>query len=212
LIIGITNNGGNADSTTLNVSLTGLQLVSSKVDRGSGCTSDGGPASCFLDFFPGGLSATEELDVRVTSLPAAASASVSSFPAGTSTTGTWSTAPSTSATGLPPSAAPPGPIRTPEAAKSPLTDVTVPGFIVVRGKKPEMPVSVRVTKTVTLELRLLDHKGRLLASWSRIAKPGTAKLELALPPRARTPGRYTLRITTDGHAREVSVTLRAPSA
>src|SRR5262249_31687009 len=65
LIVDISNPAGNADAATLHVSGSGLQLVSAKVDRGSGCTADGPGASCVLDFFNSGLSASEELTFRV---------------------------------------------------------------------------------------------------------------------------------------------------
>jgi hypothetical protein len=87
--------------------------------------------------------------------------------------------------------------------------VTAPRIVLVRGKKPLLSVSVKLTKAAKLGLRLLDRKGRVLASWSRSAKAGTTKLKLALPAKARKAGRDTLRVTVAGHAKNVTVTLRA---
>jgi hypothetical protein len=209
LIVGISNSAGNADSATLHVSAVGLQFVSAKVDRGSGCTADGSGASCFLDFFNSGLASSEELTFRVTSLPASASASVTSSPTGTSETGTWSASAPASLT--PAATAPLTPPRTPTAAEatSALTSVKTPAAVKLGGKSPTLTVTVVLARKATLKLVLVNTKGRTAASWSRSAKAGEPKLKLVLPKKARKAGRYTLRVTVSGHTTTVPVTLRA---
>jgi hypothetical protein len=180
------------------------------VDRGSGCTPDGGGVSCSLDFFNSGLSASEDLNVRVTSLPATLTASVTSSPTGASDTGTWygaaalttpltSSTPSTLSTSA----------RAPVAAHSALSSVkaTAPPHV-ARGK-PVLTVSVRLARPAVLGLKLLDAKGRSLATWTRRAKAGATTLKLVLPPKARKVGRAALRVAAGGSTKTIRLVLRA---
>jgi hypothetical protein len=209
--VGISNTGGNADSSTLHVALSGLQLVSAKVDRGPGCTTDGGDVTCPLDFFNSGLSSSEELNVRVTSLPATLTASVSSSPTGTSETATWSGAAApTSAT--PAASTVVTPLRKPVTARSPLTLLSVKASAprhVTKGR-PAITVHVKLAKPAKLELKLLDGKGRVLTSWSKRGKQGNTVLKLALPAKARHAGHDKLGVTVaGGNTRTVPLVLRA---
>lgn len=56
---------------------------------------------------------------------------------------------------------------------------------------------------------LVNAQGHTVASWSKRAKAGSPKLKLALPNKARKPGRYKLKVTAAGHTKTVAVTLRA---
>jgi hypothetical protein len=192
------------------VSGVGLQFVSAQVDRGSGCSADGSGASCFLDFFNSGLASSEALTFRLTSLPASASASVTSQPTGVSDTGTWSaSAPfvsSPAASSSPtPTVTPPGAIV---PASSPLTSVRKPAVVHVRAKTA-LTVTVVLARKATLKLLLVDAKGHTVASWWKSAKAGSPKLKLTLPPKARDAGHYALKVTVSDHTKSVPVTLRA---
>lgn len=143
LIVAISNSAGNADSATLHATAVGLQFVSAKVDRGSGCTAEGSGASCFLDFFNSGLASSEELTFRLTSLPASASASVTSPPTGTSDTGTWSA--STPTASQPATSSPTAPTATPRTtvtASSALTSAKPPAAVKPAGKNPMLTLTV----------------------------------------------------------------------
>jgi len=71
-VVTLVNDGlQGSGSTTLTVGLpAGVSLVSSMVDRGSGCTAAGQRVTCPLDFFPAGLTQHVILNVIVTSLGA----------------------------------------------------------------------------------------------------------------------------------------------
>jgi len=208
LTVGISNSAGNADSAALHVSGLGLQFVSAQVDRGSGCSADGSGASCFLDFFNSGLSSSELLTFRVVSLPASASASVTSSPTGVSETGSWSaSAPFVSPPAIPTPPAPTPP-RATVTASSPLTSVKTPAAAKVTGRSPALTVTVVLTKGATVKLVLMNAKGHAVASWSRSAKAGSPKLKLELPKKARKAGHYELKVTVSGHTKTVLVTFR----
>jgi hypothetical protein len=106
-----------------------------------------------------------------------------------------------------PAAKPPSPMRTTVAVGSPLTSVTRPAAISLKAKKPTLTVTLVLARAAGLQLVLRDAKGHLLASWSRSAKAGTAKLKLVLPKKARKPGRDNLEITVARHAKTVPVTV-----
>jgi hypothetical protein len=197
--VGISNTGGNADSSTLHVTLSGLQLVSAKVDRGSGCTGGGADVTCPLDFFNNGLSSSEELNVRVTSLPSTLTASVSSSPSGTSETATWYGA-ATPASATTTASTVVTPLRKPVTARSPLTLLSVKASAprhVSKGR-PAITVYVKLAKPAKLELKLLDAKGRVRTNWSKGGKQGNAVMKLALPAKARRAGHDKLRVTVAG--------------
>ena len=192
LSVAVTNGGGNADSATLHLSLSGLQFVSANVDRGSGCSGDGGSVTCLLDFFNSGLSASEKINVRVTSLPASMSASVTSAPTGSSDITRWfgagrrrrrvrrsrrrrrSRDDSDRGRGA----------RGRHAAEADRALEAASGIDVVGS----------LTKAARLRFVLVDRKGHVLAKWTRRVESGTFKLSLLLPPPAKNPGTDRLRI------------------
>ncbi len=165
LAVRISNPGGNADSANLAVSFSGLSYVSAQVDRGSGCTAGGGGASCFLDFFNSGLSATELINAVVTSLPASATASVSSSPTGSSDSASWSGAGQPPATASAPVATTPfSPPRVAASVKTARLTVEVKG-------KGSVPVLRRPAKTAYAQgakvaLTARPAKGWLFGHWS----------------------------------------------
>jgi hypothetical protein len=92
-------------------------------------------------------------------------------------------------------------MRTTVAVGSPLTSVTRPAAVSLRAKKPTLTLTLVLARAARLQLVLRDAKSHLLASWSRSAKAGTAKLTLVLPEKARKPGRDNLKIMVSGHAK-----------
>ncbi len=189
VIAGISNPRGNADSATLHVSLSGLQFVSAKVDRGSGCTSDGGSGvTCFLDFFNSGLSSGEgarrsrhvaagAVDAGRVARRERASAVVCRARDGCGELGAEER----------------GEAR--DRARE--------------GEEADPRRDRRADEGGHTEARAARREGPRAATWSKTAKAGTDKLKLALPAKARKAGHDTLRVTVAGHAKSVAVTLRA---
>ncbi len=120
-------------------------------------------------------------------------------------------APATPAPFVPPAVVvPPAPTRTVAVAAVPLTLAVVRPKTVVLGIRPVLRVTVRLNRPAALSLALLDAKGRTLARWTKRFGAGARTLALALPPRARRPGSYRLRVATGALTRVVPVTFRAP--
>jgi Divergent InlB B-repeat domain/Fibronectin type III domain len=159
LVVRISNPGGNADSSNLTLSLSGLTYVSAQVDRGSGCAAGGG-VSCFLDFFNSGLSATEVINVTVSSLPATLSASVASSPTGTSDTATWTgTGPASTTAFTPPAAAAP---RVSASAKTFKLTVSVHG----KGSVTRTPSKVTYPSGTHVTLTARPANGWRFGHWA----------------------------------------------
>jgi uncharacterized repeat protein (TIGR01451 family) len=79
----VNNSIQGADRTVLTVNLpAGVDYVGAKVNRGSGCSAAGRTLTCELDFFPGKLSDTVRISVKVTAkIDLTATASVWTMPA-----------------------------------------------------------------------------------------------------------------------------------
>jgi hypothetical protein len=213
LIVSIANAGGNADSSTLDVGLTGLQLVGSKVDRGTGCSpsTDGTKASCPLGAFNTGTTAAEELDLKVVSLPASALAYMTSSPAAPTQASTWSGA--TAAASTPPAATTPptqSPAGTTGAQVPPPTLTKLKAqTVTLNTRKPAIRMSFDLANTTNLKLTLRDPQGRIVATWTRSERRGSHNLKLALPTPARKAGKDTLRVVPSGaDGRTLKIALR----
>ena len=68
----------------------------------------------------------------------------------------------------------------------------------LRAPKPIVSLGVTVNQTTQLTVTLLDLKGHTLAAWSTIAKQGSFRHSLLLPPDAKRPGSARLRVTAVG--------------
>jgi hypothetical protein len=77
-------------------------------------------------------------------------------------------------------------------------------------KHPTLALTVKVSKKGRFDISLRTKKGKTVAAWSLVLKPGTHKLVLLVPRKARHRGQDTLRIAESGTSKPITrpVTLR----
>jgi len=85
--------------------------------------------------------------------------------------------------------------------------LTITGLKPVRlaQRPPILRFTAQLSKATTLDLLLLDSKGRTLARWRLRATNGTNHASLVLPTAARHPGRDRLRVTQAGTASQTAL-------
>ena len=83
--------------------------------------------------------------------------------------------------------------------------------VLLDSKKPDLHLTVKLSKGTRLVLLLLDPKGKTVARWSLALRGGSHKLSLLLPLKARHAGHDRLRINQTGDSKPttLSVFLRA---
>ncbi|MBV8598756.1 MAG: hypothetical protein JO017_08040, partial [Actinobacteria bacterium] len=117
-----------------------------------------------------------------------------------------STAPTVTPTA---SAAAPAPVRLETTAAPALTAVLPVKAVSVTAARPAVTVTTMLTQTATVHLVLVDAKGHVLATLTKVEKPGKVGIAVPLPKAARVAGRDTLKVTVNGKTKAVPVVLRA---
>ncbi len=94
----------------------------------------------------------------------------------------------------------------PPAASTLVPTLTVASIVAVdlAAKRPTLAFTVKVSKKGRFVFSLRTSKGKTVASWSLELKPGTHKLALLVPLKARHAGRDTLRIAETGRTKPIT--------
>ncbi len=198
----VLNAGGSSSASTLTLGLpSGVTLLGTKVDRGPGCNANGQTVTCFLDFFPPGLTSTVLATVRVDALGTLVlTTTTSSSPGdanpsdGTVSYGITLNAP---APNVSTGAGPTGPAK---------VAVAKPASLEVSGIEPVklgtrgavLHLRLKLSRRARLVLVLLDAHGRRLATWRKAVNGGAHALALTFPKGARHAGADRLRLRIVG--------------